>query len=331
MTCYHPLKAWLPKSGDEHLTSSGTLRPIFESEYGRLGGYNVVVKAYDWKQVQIPCGQCIGCRLDKSAQWACRCLHESSLYPSNSFLTLTFNDENINPDMSLHKEDFTDFMKRLRRFVDYNRLNYGQKIRFFHCGEYGDLNARPHHHAIIFNFDFPDKYVWSESNLGVRYYRSPMLERLWPYGFSMIGNVTFESCGYVARYVTKKITGKMAEEYYAGRIPPYLTMSRRPGIGMDWLKKYVRDVYPNDFVVSPNGHLFRPPRYYDQMYEYLQALAGHDLLEDTPAIDEIKEKRRDRAIEMKAKQYNDDMEEYERLAVKEKIKNYKMIGLKRQL
>ena len=318
MPCYAPLKAWLPPAGEVN-PKTGDGRPLFSYEPGLI--------SRGWQEIQVPCGQCIGCRLEKARQWACRCMHEASLYDNNCFITLTFSDKYLNPDMSLHKEDFVNFMKRFRKFVSGSSAS---GIRFFHSGEYGDLNLRPHHHAIIFNYDFPDKYLW-ETRRGIRYYRSDILEKLWPYGNIRIGNVTFESCGYVARYVLKKITGKDSRDYYGNRILPYVTMSRRPGIGLEWLKKYVRDVYPNDFIVVRNGIRCKPPRYYDDMYNYLQAYIGREDLVELDTIDDIKKRRKDRAIEQKARLYENEYEEYERLMVKEYIKEKRIESLKRGL
>ena len=82
------------------------------------------------------------------------------------------------------------------------------------CGEYGENRGRPHFHACLFNFDFPDKKVWRKTSQGHPVWRSPSLEALWPYGFSEIGSVTFQSAAYVARYIMKKATGRDAEQVY---------------------------------------------------------------------------------------------------------------------
>lgn len=235
------------------------------------GKYSIVFnkKESEGVSVQLPCGQCIGCRLERSRQWAVRCMHEASLYKDNCFLTLTFNNDNLNSDGSLVKRDFVLFMKRLRK-------KFGSKIRFFHCGEYGSKLSRPHHHACIFNFDFPDKVLWTVRD-GIKLYRSKSLEKLWPYGFCTIGSVTFESAAYVARYITKKITGKKAESHYekinkeTGEVvkivPEYITMSRRPGIARAWFEKFKDDVYPSDFVIIRNNIKCKPPKYYDKIYD----------------------------------------------------------------
>ena len=324
MTCFFPRVAWLPINGTVNpYTGDGRIL-LYKSPPGYVSGSGQ--HSGDFKRITVPCGQCIGCRLDKTASWALRCMHESHLHEFNCFITLTFNDDNLAPDFSLHKEDFVNFMKRLRKLYDYK---YSTKIRFFHSGEYGDKNFRPHHHAILFGIDFPDKKYWKKSKSGADIYRSETLERLWPYGYSSVGNVTYQSCGYVARYCLKKITGKAGEEYYRGRIPPYITMSRRPGIGRDWIEKYWRDVYPNDFCVTADGHLKKPPRYYDELYNYIVL----NLLdkESVTELDEIKARREQRGKELDAKRYDGYYDKMRRLEVQSIVKERKIESLKREL
>lgn len=255
MTCYHPITAWRSQEGRG---VNGRWPLVFNKRDG-----------YEDLEVKVPCGQCVGCRLDRSRQWAIRCIHEASLHSQNCFITLTYDDSHLTTS-SLVPRDFVLFMKRLRKM-------YGNGIRFFHCGEYGSLNQRPHHHAILFNFDFPDRELWSVKR-GFRLDRSASLEDLWPYGFSTIGSVTFESAAYVARYIMKKVTGDLAVEHYQGRVPEYVTMSRRPGIAYDWIRKFRDDVYPNDYVVIRGGIKSRPPRYYDSVYDnFTSAIVTSDV------------------------------------------------------
>ncbi len=258
--------------------------------------------------VKIPCGRCIGCRLEYSRQWAIRCVHEAQLHEKNSFITLTYNDENLPEDGSLNKKHFQDFMKRLRKQLD----KEGIKIRYYHCGEYGEKLKRPHYHAIICGYDFPDRKLFKVKQ-GVRLYRSEMLERLWQYGFSTVGDVTFESAAYVARYVLKKVTGDKAEEHYQGKQQEYTTMSRRPGIGKEWLLKYKDDVYNYDHVIIRNGIKCRPPKYYDEIYDEIEP----------EKMEKIKIKRRKKA---KEGEYT-----YERLRAKEVIQKQKLGLLVREI
>lgn len=253
MGCFRPLKGY--RSAQK--TATGKRSIVFNARLGLV----------DFP-VDLPCGQCIGCRLERSRQWAMRCVHEASLYDRNCFITLTYRDEDLPPGGTLVVKDFQDFMKRLRK-------RFGEGIRFFHCGEYGEKFARPHYHACLFNFDFEDKKLWKEVR-GNKLFTSEALEELWPFGFSTIGEVTFESAAYVARYITKKITGSEASAHYSTvneatgevseRKPEYTTMSRRPGIAKGWFDRFSSDVYPSDQVVL-RGKVMKPPKYYDRLFE----------------------------------------------------------------
>jgi len=257
--------------------------------------------------IEVPCGQCIGCRLERSRQWAIRCVHESSLYEANSFITLTYDDKNMPTNASLKKRDFQLFMKRLRKYYT------PRKIRFFHCGEYGDKLGRPHYHAIIFNLDFEDKIPYKKQNEN-QLYVSPILEKIWGKGFCIIGDVTFESAAYVARYVVKKINGPRAETHYKNKAPEYTTMSRRPGIGKEWYKKFSGDVYPDDFVVL-RGRKMQPPRYYDKQLE-------------ADAEEQYKKIKVERSMDDPKRDANNT---YSRLAVREEVQRRKLEQLTRPL
>lgn len=252
--------------------------------------------------VTIPCGQCQGCRLERSRQWAIRCMHEASLYDENCFLTLTEDDAHLPANGSLDVRTFQLFMKRLRKRFD------GKTIRYYHCGEYGDKYGRPHYHCLLFGFDFPDKAYWTTRN-GFPIFRSSILEEIWGRGHCEIGSVTFESAAYVAGYIQKKIMGtsEQAEELryqkygYVDREgevfmlqPEYSTMSRRPGIGKPWLAKFGCEVYPEDGVVV-RGRLMKPPKYYDNCFEITEPELMH----------RVKAKRKAQVEEMTPKQLED--------------------------
>lgn len=315
MTCYRPLTAFQLK----HVkTDNGKSTIVFKRE---LAGKHL------YEEIQLPCGRCIGCRIDRSKDWALRCVHEASRFDNNCFITLTFNDSNLDCLGSLQKRDFQLFMKRLRK--KYNGIQevydndgvVSYPIRYFHCGEYGDNFGRPHHHACIFNFDFVDKVLWQMRD-GVRLYRSAELELLWPYGFSCIGDVTYDSAAYVARYITKKINGKKAILHYSrvdtetGEVfsiqPEYITMSRRPGIGRNFFNEYRQDVYPKDFITF-EGKKFKPPAYYDKLYDTI----------DPETMEVLKRERKEKA---KKSKHNS----LERLRVREKVMESKMKFKKRR-
>ena len=222
--------------------------------------------------IKLPCGQCIGCRLERSRQWAIRCMHEAQMHQLSCFVTLTYNEELVPQDYSLNHRHFQLFMKKLRKKYPEN------KIRYYMCGEYGTLFSRPHYHACLFGIDFRDKRPISELASRAKLYSSDELTRLWKHGYATLGAVTFQSAAYVARYVMKKITGDRASSHYTyidnngeihSREPEYNRMSLRPGIGQPWYEKYSKDVYPSDEVIA-NGHASRPPRYYDKLHKRLE-------------------------------------------------------------
>lgn len=251
MSCFKPLTGWYSK----YVNPSGK-RSIVFNRNDALDGYH---------SISIPCGQCIGCRLEKSRQWAIRCSLESQLYENSYFLTLTYDDEHLPKTGSLVPDDLQKFLKKLRRYIEYHGSD--KKIRFFACGEYGENFQRPHYHAIIYNLDIPDLKRFSTSFNGDIYYTSETINQIWKNGYVIIGQVTFESCAYVARYVTKKITGAQADEHYNGREPEFVRMSRRPGIGSAWLDLYKNDVYPHDYIVIRDGLKVKPPKYFDKLFE----------------------------------------------------------------
>jgi len=301
VACYKPLTAYRSRSGRN---AEGNWPVVFNLTDGYID-----------KQLKLPCNQCIGCRLERSRTWAVRCVHEASLHQQNCFVTLTYNNKHLPANGSLRPADMTKFLKRLRK-------KFGNGIRYFQCGEYGDKFARPHHHICLFGFDFTDKTFWKDSN-GVALYRSKTLEKLWKFGYSSIGDVNFESAAYVARYVTKKVNGKLAEKHYevinketgevTQRKPEYITMSRRPGIAKNWYSKFKGDVFPSDFIVIRNGIKSKPPRYYDSLYD----------IEYPEKFKKIKLKRQ--ALAHKHQENSTD----ERLKVREFIKTSQAKQLKR--
>lgn len=190
-----------------------------------------------------------------------RCMHEKKFHAVSWFVTFTYDDEFLPPGGTLVKRDMQLFWKRLRKF---------RKFRYYMCGEYGSQTNRPHYHAIIFGLELDDLKLYKRGK-GSNLYNSKFLQDIWGKGHVVIGDVTFESCAYVSRYITEKITGERAESWYTRvdrdgviwrMLPEYTDMSRRPGIGHSYFEKYGAEVFTHDSVVV-NGREVRPPRYYD--------------------------------------------------------------------
>lgn len=317
MPCNKPVKAWRDSDG---------VRFVGRKEMSNLA---------------LPCGQCWGCRLERSRQWAVRCMHEAKMHEHNCFLTLTYDDERLPGRYwtglyrqdgtkayagTLHYRDVQLFFKRLRRKVERQSqktsppapfggaraggevksnlaphlaqqafngatiapasLSRSPQLRFYLAGEYGEQYLRPHWHACVFGIDFSDKVYLGTTASGSKLYESATLQALWPYGFSSLGEVTFESAAYVARYVMKKVNGKQQKEHYekidmdTGEIirirPEFNNMSRAEGIGLSFFKKYYSDMYPEGRVIV-RGHPSKTPRYYDKKFKERDPVAWEAL------------------------------------------------------
>ncbi len=266
MACYSPLKGFK--------NTSGAL--VFKRSSNTVG------------KMEVACGQCLGCRVDRTLMWAMRITHEACMHEydqGNCFVTFTYrskdectakqikNGHHIPADYSLNYYHFRDFIKRLRR-------HFPQKIRYFHCGEYGEENLRPHYHACLFNCSFDDQFVYQQEQ-GITTYESETLSNLWPFGFCTIGELNFETASYTAGYILKKINGNQALDTYLRNDEygvafwvksPYTTMSLKPGIGAEFYEKFKTDFFPSDESPIPGkGIIKKVPRYYTELLQHSDA------------------------------------------------------------
>jgi hypothetical protein len=222
------------------------------------------------RPLTLPCGRCIGCRVAKAKEWAIRCSHEAQMHKENAFLTLTLSDENMPDDGALDKRHLQLFFKRLRK-------NTGRNIRYYACGEYGGITGRAHYHVLLFGMDFhEDRKLWKQKPNGDRLYTSAFLEKIWGLGHAIIGNLTFGTAAYCARYTMKKKFGEYGGRHVnvdpeTGELTPvqepFAVMSLRPAIGLTWLEKYHADIYAErkGYVRLENKE-YPIPRYYDKIY-----------------------------------------------------------------
>lgn len=269
MACYFPLTGYWSRT----VNPSGSRSIVFKKELSLSG-----------VAMPIPCGQCIGCRLQRAGEWASRAMHEKRLHEESAFLTLTYRNADLpmSPDgATLVRRDLQLFMKRLR-------LERPSGLRFLACGEYGETTQRPHYHVLLLNTSFPDMKYHKMSG-EKKLYASAALDGLWKLGDCLIGDVEFESCAYVAGYVVKKVTGERALAHYGARYPEFQAQSNRPGLGYGYYEKYRSEMYKHDTVVV-RGHEVSIPRYYDTKYK----------LVDPAHLEVLKKRRRHRALLHKA-------------------------------
>ena len=243
--------------------------------------------------IELPCGRCSGCLIDRARHWATRCQLEALESPDNWFVTLTYDDEHIpwvqsataNPNTgevldevwlpTLRKSDARRFIHDLRQLAERRRGESG--IRFFLSGEYGDQTQRPHYHCLLFNYRCPDLILFKKCD-GIAYFVSDEIATAWPYGQALLTYYSFETGAYVAGYVLKKCKARLNEPfgcddepvYVDGRQKEFINMSRRPGIGRRFYDEKGMYIYEYDGIVVPSGsftpaHVVKPPPYFDRL------------------------------------------------------------------
>lgn len=251
MVCYFPRNAWFKEDGSFTFNRKQAVNPLAPP-------------------MKSSCKQCFGCRRKNACDWATRCVHEQSLHDCSSFITLTYDQQNIPSDRSLCHRDWQLFMKSFRED------NPHVRIRQLMCGEYGEDLGRPHFHGIIFGHDFyADRTPFKRGPGGHMIYNSSSLDRYWKRGWATVSDVCFESAAYVAGYCFKKINGDKAlthyERYdpYTGEVfllrPEYNRASKFPPLGIAWLEKFHEEIFVNDdhVVLSGDRHVGIPRAYRD--------------------------------------------------------------------
>lgn len=259
MVCYFPVTTYKAREKNETGKRSMVFSPT---------------AAHSGIRHKLPCGQCIGCRIDQAKAWSVRGEHELKFHDCASFVTLTYRDECLPENGTLVREHLQGFHKRL-----HNRLlrSRGYGIRYMGCGEYGGLNGRPHYHSILFGYYPSDRKFIKEGKNGDKLYVSEELSELWPLGHAAFGDVTSASIRYVCGYITDKLNGDKAHERYSrvtsdGRTvliePEFAHRSSRPGIGGRFLDKFGADALRHGTVVI-DGREVPLPRYYKEKMKTL--------------------------------------------------------------
>lgn len=205
--------------------------------------------------LEVPCGKCLSCRIQIRRQWTLRLLHESSYYEHSIFVTLTYSDIHVkfSPGSvfpTLSKRDLQLFIKRLRKSLG------DRKIKYYACGEYGDLSERPHYHLIIFGL--------SLSKIDKNY----IIDN-WPYCDWSVPTIRKNSFGmaethsiqYVAQYIDKKLSGEEADiEYVQKKREPVFKISSL-GLGKQFAKDNEQQM-KNLGYCTARGQKYSIPRYY---------------------------------------------------------------------
>lgn len=318
MACYHPL-VLVPLGGflddDEKQARKEAWQKIkkkagadYHVKSKNRSGYQILpqsqipyIEKLGMEYVEIPCGHCIGCKLDKSIEWANRVTMEVATSHDCYFLTLTYDDDHLPISKeslipTLKKDDFTKFIHDVRQY--FKRKGYDEPIRFFGCGEYGSTTCRPHLHILLFNCPIPDLSYDFKSisqvdgsvqisqhrsdKTGMYYMFSEVMQEIWGKGNVLIDECNWSTAAYVARYTTKKLdpSNKKDDNLYNqfGIEKEFLRMSTHPGIGYQFFVENIDDIIKYDSITITNNKgasTIKLPRYFDKL---LDKDNGFDLL-----------------------------------------------------
>ena len=265
------------KNREEYDYLTNGIRKDFK--YGNLVSCNIkslnnIVHDPDYKEfvkmVNVPCGSCSECLKDRSRQWALRILKEAEQYEENYFITFTYNDDNLPIDRNLVQDEISRFNKKLKTYL--NRENLRSDFRFYGVGEYGSNTARPHYHVIYFNLHVPDLEFYKVGESGELYFTSKFLENVWSKGFVVVGTVDVGSASYVARYCDKKrMLSKQEKERLIekGIVPEFSVMSRRPGIGANYLDVIENNIKNGVYTIPIKENNYSIPLYYSKKIKEL--------------------------------------------------------------
>ena len=228
----------------------------------------------------IPCGGCVGCRVDRAILWRNRAKSELLLKGRSAFVTLTYDTEhlhfsNVSPEMTLCRDDVHKFLDNLRNTVKRNKpIGSRPDFSYFLCGEYGGRFERPHYHALFFGLDF--------------YNCLRLFKDLWSHGSVKSLPVQSGSIDYVTDYVSKRYDGGYAVELYddKGIERPFCSVSR--GFGSSWIYSHADEI--NEFgAIKINGRCVQVPTYYRNVCK--RFVLDDVMSRDIAQVDRYRDKR----------------------------------------
>lgn len=305
MPCYHPMirientNKW-EKATDGHRYHPATIEQPHDL-YNRL---EEIKDNISYRYNILPCGKCIGCKLEYSREWANRGYLEAKCWKQNWFVTITYDEDHLTIQEettdeneitwtnegdwngTLVPKELTQFIKNIRQIMKREYKEDG--IRFMACGEYGEEGERPHYHIIFFNLNLPPETFYNPKIINKEtYWQNTIIERAWGKGIINISEASWNNIAYTARYITKKINGTGSDELYKskGQEKEFFRVSRMPGIGQPYYEKHKEQIYKNDEIIVKNRQGIiscKPPKYFDELYEK----------ENPEHFKQIKEKRK---------------------------------------
>lgn len=214
--------------------------------------------------ITVPCRKCMGCRIQKRNYYSMLARFESFTYYQknldSSFVTLTYDDDNLPFNGSLSIEESKKFVKRLREHLSrtdfpkkkiymFGRERFVPDFKFYITGEYGsEKNTfRPHYHIILFGVN--------------QFIASDFARRAWKKGNIYVSSLNGARIRYCMKYIDK--------QYDSDIVPddsfqvPFSTWSK--GLGQDFIMNNFKSVIENNGI-NNGGRIVPLNQYYRRLY-----------------------------------------------------------------
>lgn len=200
-----------------------------------------------WEQQPVGCKSCWRCKENRVNDYVGRAMAEVSTSQCSATVTLTYAPRDDLADKVLTPHHFQLFIKQLR--------NAGHLVRYLVAGEYGELKARAHFHAILFF-----KHVAPSSTgeipgfntIDAPFCREIPQKRIchireWPHGHIKCDWSSDEAS---ARYVCKYLLADNKNN-------AWFSLSKKPPLGAAWFAKKAE--LARTHGVLPSSFEYRPP------------------------------------------------------------------------
>lgn len=203
-----------------------------------------IIHPENYHSYVVPCGRCPSCLNRRAAHWYFRLLHQKKESDTCSFVTWTYDDENL-PE-ALMKSELQNLFKKMRKDMNF---------KYYAVGEYGDQSLRPHFHAIM--YDLPERMIYADNLETKGVLRSTSMEWYWKKGFVDVREPETGRFRYICGYLDKRKDNMPVREFNL--------MSK--GLGKSWLTDANLDYYnrnPKPYIIGPGGEKIAMPRYYKE-------------------------------------------------------------------
>lgn len=215
------------------------------------------------RSFEVPCGHCLNCLIKKQSQLTFLAQRELlDRYKKNqsaSFVTLTYDDNHLPFNdigfVTLRKKDVQNFLKNVRRNMEYH--NVSKPFKVLYCGEYGDgshstsktgvSTCRPHYHIAFIGLSPEEIKVFTR--------------KLWKNGLCDVGPLTSGGLRYICKYMTKACPDKEVKAIREAAEVENPFICHSIGLGKTWIERNMQKIVDDEFCFNINGKKYMFPKY----------------------------------------------------------------------